>query len=527
MEAGSDPAGRERGSGAGDRLGRRLSVAAAASLVVHLALVLWGRPDFRPVADFAVEMEIVEGLPGKPDRGPETAPPTPVEEPPVEEEQPAPPPKAPPPAPGAGEVLAEAPPRIPEPDAGAADAGPEQALAAADFPGDAGPGDGGGICLHDLFRFGDGKPTWLLWLSLASFRGTEYQQPLAATLGAFGIYREMAGATGMDPGGEVEGLLVTASDPFDWSSFRVVASYDSGEERLRSRLLERRHKAPGFSLRRAEQGWRAEVPGEYRWQLLGSGRVLVVESAPPAPVTVGPFGEPPPPAAPAPPPPENPYAEPAPVQDAGAPPAPAPPTGTPAPPTGAAPTGAEPRWPEQVTCLVAPEVPPLYAPEPGVDRLGLSHLRPDAAGHWPVALLATTDARALGLGFQRDKGLQFRWALVKGIFSDPVRLEGTVYAEASAATLEGLARKWRTLAREAGADPLLAMVGLGSVFDRLEISVAENRIGFVLPLTAGQIQAALLFIQLQGEAIERRIERQRRPKPIRSISLATLPDTCV
>ncbi len=522
MDAGSDSRMPDRGGRTTDRLWHRLAVAAAVSLLVHLALVLWNRPDFRPVADYAVEMEVVEGLPGKPDRGPEPVPQPPEEPPapPALEEPPAPPPAAET-GPETGQAVAETPPSMTAAlaDAGPGDAGPDRAVAAADLPGDAGPGDGGGICLHDLFRFTEGKPSWLLWLSLASFRGTEYQEPLAAALGSFGMYQEMAGATGMDPGQEVEGLLVSATDPFDWGSFRVVASYDSGEERLKSRLTEKRRRAPGFSLRRIGQGWRAEVPGEYRWLLLGSGRVLVVESAPPAPVEDGPFAKRRPPEAPPPalPPPENPYAEPEPPGDAGPASAPA----------GGPPPAEAPRWPDQVTCLVAPEAPALYAPEPHIDQLGLSHLRPDAAGHWPVALLATTDARALGLGLRRDKELMFRWALIKGIFSDPVRLEGTVYFEASVATLERLAGKWRNLAREAGADPLLAMVGLGGVFDRLEISVAENRVEFVLPLTSGQVQAALLFIQLQGEAIERRIERKRRPKTMRPISLATLPDTCV
>ena len=91
------------------------------------------------------------------------------------------------------------------------------------------------------------------------------------------------------------------------------------------------------------------------------------------------------------------------------------------------------------------------------------------------------------------------------------------------------------MARQAGGEPLLAMVGLRGVFDRLTVGVAEDRIEFTLLLTEGQVLAALMFIQLQGEAIERRIERRRdrpneRPPPPRTIppiSLATLPDNCV
>ena len=411
-------------------------------------------------------------------------------------------------------------------DAGVADGGPEEALAGG-MPGEGAPGEGGGICLHDLFHFGDGRPSWLMWLSMASFRGTAYQQPLADTLGAFGIYREMAGATGMDPGSEVEGLLVTAENPFDWRSFRVVASYDSGEERLRSRLMARRNRARGFSMHRTEQGYRAEVPGEYRWQMVGSGRVLIVESAPPAPVAAGPFAERRPPPPPPLPPPDNPYvdavdagtmvdggvAQPGAAADAGV----AEPGATPSP----APAG---RWPAEVSCLARPDRGPLFGPSPDLGELGRSHLGPDGQGRWPVALLATTDARALGLDLREDRGLTFRWALVKGFFSDPVRIEGTVFVEADRARLEGIARSWRIMARQAGGDPLLKMVGLGGIFDRLAIGVDENRIEFSLPLTSGQVRAALLFIQMQGEAIERRIERGRERRSIPPISLATIPD---
>ena len=68
----------------------------------------------------------------------------------------------------------------------------------------------------------------MLWVSLSSFRNTLFQRDLGAILTAYGLTRRLSRATGIDPKTDVEGLMVTAEDIFDWHSFRIVASYDSG-----------------------------------------------------------------------------------------------------------------------------------------------------------------------------------------------------------------------------------------------------------------------------------------------------------
>jgi hypothetical protein len=490
-----------------DRAGRRLALAVSVSFLAHLALVLLGRPEYRDVADFAVEIEIAEAEPGPPRRGDPTAKePEPekkeAKEEPEESEETEEIERESAPA-EEGTSLADI--TTAPPDAGAPDSG---ARAAGEALGDAGPGEGAGICLHDVFPFAPEEPSWLLWLSMESFRGTVYEDGLGSTLSAFGLYREMAGATGMDPETEVEGLLVAAGDVFDWDSYRVVATYDSGEESLRRRLEKNRGDAPGFDWRRTSQGWEAAVPGEYRWHLVGSGRVLAVTSEPEAPVGEGPF--PGPPSLP-----DNPYARRSTSGqargDAGA-------AGLDGgvPRDGGANGGARgvaepsfPRWPGQVGCLTAPEDSGRREPGESLVDLARSRLSPDPEGHWPVALLTTSDPRAVGLGSGRQLPVGFRWASVKAYFSDPVRLEGEVQLDGSAGQVEALGRKWKSMARRAGGDPFLAMAGLGGVFDGLALRTVGQRIEFVLPLSESEVQAALLFIQIQGEALERRVRRAR------------------
>jgi hypothetical protein len=60
----------------------------------------------------------------------------------------------------------------------------------------------------------------------------------------------------------------------------------------------------------------------------------------------------------------------------------------------------------------------------------------------------------------------------------------------------------------AGADPFLRMAGLGRLFDRVEIGATENGIDFTMPMTESQIQASLLFLQLQGEQLDEMINRR-------------------
>ena len=157
-----------------------------------------------------------------------------------------------------------------------------------------------------------------------------------------------------------------------------------------------------------------------------------------------------------------------------------------------------------------PDEPPDAGADAPLERLARARLFPDEGGHWPVALLATRDPRAVGIGSHRHLSRAFSWAVVTARFGDPIRVEGIVRIERPRAELERLARGWERLARRAGEEPFLSMVGLGGVFDELEVAAEDNRVRFSLPLSSAEVRAALVFFQLQGESIERQIERRGR-----------------
>jgi len=473
-----EPASRRPG-GEGGRPWRRLAVAVPVSVLAHLALLLIGRPEYKGVADFAVDLEVVEVSPGAPPTDPdgpdedlEPASQDPTLEAP-DEPAPAGEPREPP-------MIAAAtaePGARRTPDGGVtadADAGPT-AVAVAE--GDGGPAEGTGICFHDVFAYAGEDPSWVLWVSMSSFNGTVYEEGLARTLGSFSLYKEMAGATGMDPYSEVDGFLVTATDFSDWRTYAVVATYNSGEELMLSRLKRNMGDRPGFGWIETTSGYEASLPGKYRWHLVGAGRVLAVTHEPPA---TSPTGALPVPSA---------------APDAGLPPR-----------SVAAP--AHPGWPRQVACM-EPEV---SAPEPATARpfrdLIRAQLRPDSDGHWPVAVIATNDPRAIGLAGVDRVPAVFRWAMVRAFFSDPIRLEGTIRLEGSAQNLSSIEQEWRSMIARAGADPFLRMAGLGHLFDRVEIGATETGIDFTMPMTESQIQASLLFLQLQGEQLDKMINRR-------------------
>jgi len=516
--------GAGRGGGAPNRGWRRLALAGPISVLLHLVILVLAQPEYSPVSDFAVEMEVLEMTPGEPGAPPPPPEPEPEEpppeDPPEHEVAPDPTPEPDAPADDVGQLVDSMPDAGP-PVADAVDAGPALSYAPDAGPEtgsgtapDGGVGQGSGICFHDLFPYGEDESRWVLWLSMKSFRGTAYQRVLGRTLSSFALYKKMAGATGMSPEDEVEGLLVTASDVFDWRTFRVVATYDSGEEKLRSKLIANRGATPGFEVTRTETGYEAAVPGSFRWHLVGSGRVLAVTHEKP-----GPGGMPHRDPMAAPPPPDNPYADPL---DAG-------PrftaSGNPLPvdagvePSPKLPAPTFPTWPRQVTCMT--RVLPISTDDvrdPPLGKLARAHLEPDDEGHWPVALLATRDPRAVGLHNISGYSVRFRYAVARAYFTDPIHIRGRIVFSGRGEEVAHVETAWQRIIRAARSDPFLAMAGLRGVFEGLELESVGNEIRFDLPLTESQIQAALLFIQLQGEALEKRTLRKETQKTPRSPS---------
>jgi hypothetical protein len=504
---------------------RRFALSVPVSLLAHLVLVFLMRPQYKAVSDYAVELDVIDMSPERPEPAvkPEAVP--------APEPEPAPKPE---PTPKPKPVSESKPKAKTEPtviaaskeqalgfrDAGldgGMDGGP--AVAAVDGGidsgtsgdvvdagggdavdaggGDAGgsgvgtgalkgtgKGGGGGVCMHDLFGFTAAKPRWMLWISLESFRETVYQRSLGSVLASYGVGRRMVGATGFSPASDIEGLLVTADNIFDSRTFGIVASYDIGEETLRGRLTKLHGRKPGFTWVETPWGWEAFIPGEFRWQLVGSGRVLRIVHEPPLlkpqPAAIG-------------------LSTDAGVKESSA-----------DAPAKSRTTALDPVWPRQVTCLSA-KISGVESPKPppptgdGLKTLVNSTIAPNPEGHWPVAVLATSDPRAVGLGRRAGKQLQFEFAVVRAYFTNPVHIEGRFKFKGHEKEIAALADKWRAMAKKSSKDPFFAMAGLGRLFDGLVLEVIGDEMRFTMRLTEGQVRAALVFLELQGEALEKQL----------------------
>jgi hypothetical protein len=469
---------------------RRFALALSASALLHLGLALYMRPDYQPVRDRPGLREIVDlGIePGnKPARAPGSdAAPSQESEPPQQKKAPRPKPR--PKDPEAFGLPASlkkdhSTETVSSSEESSTDTttegegtgrGTDSDGQGTDTEEDGGGTDsnqGNALCLHDLFAYAQTEPNWALWLSMASLRGTVFEQEVSRALRAFEHTRKLSNVTGLDPGRDIEGLLVTAQNVLDWRTYEVVATYDTGEERLRSRLM--RILGGQAVVAETPAGWAISLPGEQRYYLLGSGRVLLATYSPPeAPPGTG---EAPPPA-----------------------------------------HGHNPAWPKQVECLAPSRNtqdtdPSLRSPlsfDAGAARVALLRkaLRPllyvDSEGRAPVMAMASTDPRAMGLSGGRVKGgIAVRGAVLRAYFGDEVRLEALVTVDSD--STEPLAESWRARINASTQDRFLRMTGLSGVLPRVEVRPVKNGVILSATLTPGEVRAALVFLQMQGELLDR------------------------
>jgi hypothetical protein len=454
---------------------KRLLLALPISVLIHIVVAMIMRPDYKNVADFAVDFQVIEVTPGVPKQG-ETEP----SSPPEQEKTPEPPPKP------ASSSKADQ----PKTAANSSNASPKTAPEPpppVGIPDGSDAGVGSGICLHDLFAYTDDEPTWGLYISMASFRDTVFQREFGNTFRSFDLGRRLTRYMGMNPAEDVEALFVESRDVFDWRAFRIIASYDSGEERLMGQMTERLKTHPGFKWKAKDGGYVGTVPGEFKWQLMGSGRVFSIDYAPsiknPA---VGPAKDLP----------ENPF-----VRDVGVP--------------EAVSKGRSDfdKWPRQVPCISVSsdekqtqKKKSKTASYPDISALSKAYLTPDDAGHFPVALLSTTDPRAVGIGVRLGKRLGFEHAVFRGFFSDPIRIEGILKFSGDEKGISALARGWAAEAKAYASDPILALAGVSHLLRNLTIESSGNTIRVTLPLSERQVLSSLLFLQLQGNALERQLK---------------------
>ena len=178
--------------------------------------------------------------------------------------------------------------------------------------------------------------------------------------------------------------------------------------------------------------------------------------------------------------------------------------------TAPPPAPSHPEWPRDVTCMVEVEAAKgePKAPIP-FSRLARGLVGPDPNGHWPAAIVATRDPRAIGLSRANSLPAGFRWAYAAAYFSDPVRLEGAVQLDGSADAVATAAATWRATVTHAAKDPFLALAGLDGVLEGLVIEQDGTRVRFSLPLTVRQVRAALIMLEMQAEGIDQQILRKR------------------
>jgi hypothetical protein len=452
---------------------KRLMLALPISVLVHVIVAIVMRPEYRDVSDFAVEFHIVEMAPGAPPKGAPDARETPPEPQPESEATPEP-------------EIAKKAPQLPKgKDDLALPSSPKTDKIAAPVPEgvpegrDAGVGSG--ICMHDLFAFSDVKPEWMIYISMASFRGTIYQKELGNTFRSFDLGRRLIRYMGLDPADEVEALLVTSKDIFDWRGFEIVASYDSGEEQLKGRMTEALKRNPYFKWKKQDGGFEGRIPGEFEWTLIGAGRVFTVAYAPPLPASGVAEVELP----------ANPFSD----TDEGANDSEG----------GDVEKGAS-TGPVQVSCIVAAEPKKQKSGVSDITELAKEYLLPDAEGHFPVALLATSDPRAVGIGRRLGRRLGFNHAVIRGYFTEPVRIEGILSFSKDETGVQRLADMWMQEAKHYAADPLFALAGVSHLLRNLEIKADGTEITFSMMMRERQVISTLLFLQLQGKALERQLK---------------------
>ncbi len=436
-----------------DPVGRRIAVALAVSFIVHIAIAVFMRPEYKPVADHAVDFEVTHVKPGPPKK-PKSKPETPKPEKEPEKEAKPKPAKTKKPGLAAkntaktDEVIAS--------DSDDVDAGPEDAGVVADVEEGVpyGPsGTGTGICMPNLFPYSRPDATWMLWVSLASFRETALEASIGATLARFALGDRLTQTTGLNPQTDVEGVLVSAGNVFDSGSYQVVLGYDSGEEALQNQLNQTLATTGQVVWTETPVG-PSTVSQNSTWNLTGSGQVLVTG-----------FTETP---------------------DKG--------------------PGVDASWPTEVECVSTRSM----QPDPSSKRLietAKSYLGPDESGRWPVALLVTDDPRTVGLGRGRVMGVKFKHAVIRAFFSDPIVIQGEVHLDGNEVSIRKVAEAWQSAAASVSKDPFFAMAGLASLFDKLTVVPMKDRIAFSLILNEGQARAAMLFLQLQGEALERQLQK--------------------
>ncbi|MBN2801510.1 MAG: hypothetical protein JXR91_00295 [Deltaproteobacteria bacterium] len=305
------------------------------------------------------------------------------------------------------------------------------------------------ICFHELFSFGKLNPDWSLWMSMSAFAGTRYEQGLAGVLNSFYLYNQMVKDTGINPLTELEGVLISADDFSDFSSYQVVTTYNIAGEEIRERLKKSNASKPGFTFEKTSWGFSGKLPNSYRWDFTGSGRVMVASDA--------------------------------------------------------AKGKGDPEWPKDVTCM-RPR--PKFKGDPAkiFNTLVRSLIGPDDENRWPVLVLGTRDPNAAGLYRYPNLAKVFKWAVVKGFFSDPIRITGEVQFDGTKEDMAEVERVVKILLAQ-GEGRWVKLSGLGNISKRVTYSIKGNALYFTIPLTEAEVHISLILLKSYSQMINDKFKK--------------------
>lgn len=357
-------------------------------------------------------------------------------------------------------------------DASVPDGGPVASRSLDASTGDAGarvagiPGreiDAGPNCEPDLLALSPTDARWILWMRWGPIRTSPLALAVKRVLRSYPPFRKIAGEgeNAIDPLSDLEILSVAAAHPLDWKSFFVLADSAIPIDILQKRI--EGAAGQGASLRwrsDKDQTWgqRFFGPGREREPLLwhlGFGRILRV-----SPFETSPASEP--------------------VITASPPPL------------------------SHPLCLAA-----TNAASPPLDNLtrpvelaqALILFAPPTDP--PAAVIATDDLTTVGLARNSGDDASPRLVGARAFMLSNPRLELLALFDSEKAALRAQAI-WQRNAVKLSKDPWLVLGGISTLFSSARFETRGRNVFVLLPMNRVQMEAALLFLELQGMALERR-----------------------
>jgi len=350
--------------------------------------------------------------------------------------------------------------------------------------------DAGPQCEPDLLVLAPENKKWVLWIRLGPFRASGYGEALNRVLESFPPYEHLSGGKtgGIKALYDLNLLAATAANPFDWKSFFILADTAVPLTEIRRRIENSAGENATVMWRsRNNKTWGQRFFGEkYEIEPLlwytAYGRILrisplesIVQGKKGADRPVVPEGDGPL-VTMHPPPLKHPFC-----------------LSEPAGPDGGIPDRSQ-------SGQTLPSLDSVRKPV----NLAQILIKYSDVDDPPAAVLATGDMRTVGLA-HTGSSRKHRPVLAgaRAFINKMPRLEMfSIFRSPQAAKLA--AAKWKAVSAKLSRDPWLVLARVNTLFTGASIHINGNTLKISLKLNKGQIEAALLFLELQGSALKRR-----------------------